>query len=110
MNKKKNIGINAKEPKEVCEDRNCPFHGMIKVRGRTFTGDVTSKDVHKTAKVIWTRQQLLRKFERYEKRRSGIKVHNPPCIDANVGDRVRVVETRPISKTKHFVIIEKIEK
>ena len=33
-------------------------------------------------------------------------VHNPTCIGAGVGDRVKIMECRPLSKTKHFCIIE----
>ena len=32
-----------------------------------------------------------------------------PCIDAKEGDKVRVAECRPLSKTVAFVIIEKEE-
>ncbi len=35
--------------------------------------------------------------------------HNPPCIDAKVGDRVRIGECRPLAKTVSFVVIEKLE-
>ena len=27
----------------ICEDRNCPFHGNLKARGRIFEGTVTKK-------------------------------------------------------------------
>ena len=110
MKKTKNIGIEVKHPSKSCNDKNCPFHGNLSLRGRMFVGKITSKDTHKTAKIVWSRQIKLPKYERFEKRTSKIKVHNPSCIDANIGDDVRVVETRPISKTKNFVIIEKIEK
>ena len=106
MKKKKNIGIEVKAPKEKCNDKHCPFHGEIKVRGRTFTGTVISRDVNKTAKIEFPRLFYLNKYERFEKRRSRITVHNPPCIDAQIGDKVKVIECKPISKTKNFVIIE----
>ena len=35
-----------------------------------------------------------------------MRVHNPNCIDADIGEIVVVAETRPLSKTKSFVIIE----
>ena len=37
-----------------------------------------------------------------------MKVHNPDCINAKEGDLVGVVECRPLSKTKNFVIIRKL--
>ena len=107
--KTKNIGIDVKAPKEVCEDKKCPFHGDIKLRGRTFTGIVVKKDTNKSATVQWERRQYIYKYERYAEKRSKIRVHNPDCIKAEIGEKVRVAECRPISKTKHFVIIEKIQ-
>ena len=54
--------------------------------------------------------QIKAKFERYEKRRTRIKVHNPECINAKEGDIVKISECRPLSKTKNFVIIENLGK
>lgn len=106
MKKQKTIGIEVKSPKNKCEDKNCPFHGNLKIRGRMFTGKIMSKDTHKTAKVQWKTQVLIKKYERFKTKLSKIKVHNPRCIDASVGDIVKVAETKPISKTKKFVIVE----
>lgn len=108
QNKAKNIGVDVKAPAGTCKDSNCPFHGNIKVRGRMFTGTVIGKDLNRTATVEWPRVAYLQKFERYEKKRSRVKVHNPECINAEKNDKVTIMETRPISKSKSFVIIEKI--
>jgi small subunit ribosomal protein S17 len=110
MKEQRKPGLNVKLPSKSCDDRHCPFHGSIRIRGRMFIGTVISKDTHKTAKVQWTRQYLIKKYERFEKRLSKVSVHNPRCIDAQVGDLVRIAETRPISKTKKFVILEILEK
>lgn len=110
MKKGKQIGIAVKLPSKDCKDKKCPFHGSLKLRGRTFTGKVVSKDTHRTAKVQWPRQTLIKKYERFEKKESKVKVHNPSCIDATIGDTVKIVESKPISKTKNFVIIEVIKK
>jgi small subunit ribosomal protein S17 len=109
MKKQKNIGIEAKVPKKECTDKNCPYHGIIKLRGRAFTGTLVSKDTHNSAVVGWDRIVKIPKYERTENRKSKVSVHNPSCIDAQKGDVVKIVETKPISKTKKFVIIEKIE-
>ena len=106
----KNIGIEAKAPEKECEDRNCPFHGNLKPRGRIFTGIILAKDTHRTATVEWTYPIAVPKYERSETRRTKIHVHNPACIDADVGDMVKIAETRPLSKTKNFVIIENLGK
>ena len=62
--------------------------------------------MQKTVNVEWEWQNYLRKYERYEKRRSRVKAHNPSCINANEGDIVRIMECRPLSKTKNFVVVE----
>jgi small subunit ribosomal protein S17 len=110
MKKEKSTGIEVSFPKEKCDDKNCPFHGELKVRGRIFKGKVVSRDTHRTAIIRWERQHYIPKYERYEKRKSKVSAHNPHCIDAQVGEEVKIIETKPISKTKHFVIIEKIAK
>ena len=106
--KAKNIGVEVKKPKEDCKDRLCPFHGFTKLRGRTFVGDVISTKMQKTATVQFERRRDIPKYERYEKRKTRIKAHNPDCIGAKDGDIVKIMETKPISKTKNFVVIEKI--
>lgn len=76
-------------------------------RGRTFTGTVISDKMSRTVTVEWTRRHYIPKYERYEKRRTRVKAHNPDDIDAQVGDIVTIKETRPLSKTKHFTVIKK---
>ena len=104
--KTKNIGIEVKIPKEKCNDKHCPFHGNLKLRGRIFVGTVIKTSTSKTAKIEFPYLVNLPKYERYEKRRTRLQVHVPPCIKVNIGDRVKVMECRPISKTKNFVVIE----
>ncbi len=107
--KAKNAGLDVSPPKDKCEDKNCPFHGQAVLRGRTFTGLVIGGDTHGTVRVEWSRSFYIPKYERYEKRKSRIKAHNPPCINAQKGDHVKLMESRPISKTKSFIIVEKIK-
>ncbi len=80
------------------------------IRGRTFTGVVTSDKMSKTVTVEWKRRHYNKKYERYEIRRTKVKAHNPKEIDARVGEEVKIAETRPLSKTKNFIVIEKIAK
>lgn len=103
---KKSIGVKAKQPDGKCDDPNCPFHGTISLHGRVFTGRVKSDKASKTVTVEWDRVARIQKYERFEKRKSKVKAHNPDCINAKIGDIVSVMETRPISKTKKFVVIE----
>ena len=106
----KNIGIKAAKPAGKCDDDNCPFHGRLKCRGRTFVGTIISAKMQKTATVSWERRHFLKKYERYEKRKSKVKAHNPACINAHDGDIVKIMECRPLSKTKNFVIVEVLGK
>lgn len=99
------LGIGIKEPARKCSDRHCAFHGDLKIRGRLFEAVVKKAAAQKTAVVEWERLFKLSKYERFEKRRTILKVHNPECIDAKPGDKVVIVECRPISKTKNFVIV-----
>ena len=106
------LGFEA--PKEAFasenHDVNCPFTGTLAVKNELVRGVVIKKDISKSATIEWTRSKLIPKYERYEVRKSRMRVHNPPCLDAQIGDSVVAARTRPISKTKHHVIIKVIRK
>ena len=104
----RNIGIKVVPPKTTCSDQKCPFHGNVNVKGRIMTAVVIQDKMENSVVVEWERRLYVPKYERYEKRRTKLKVHNPPCIDAKKGDTVKFAETRPLSKLVHNVIIEKI--
>lgn len=104
--KKKGTGQSIKQPESKCLDRNCPFHGTLSIRGRFLTGKVNSDKMSKSVIVSWDRKVFVPKFERYEKRMSKVNAHNPDCVDAKKGDVVKISECRPLSKTKHFVVVE----
>jgi small subunit ribosomal protein S17 len=104
----KNIGFGIEAPKNECKDKKCPFHGDLKVRGRSFEGTVISAKFAVSPTIEWKRMNFVQKYERYERARTRMKAHNPKCIDAAVGDRVLIMECRPISKTKNFVIVKKL--
>lgn len=104
----KDIGLDVKAPKKKCEDRKCPFHGSLKVHDKLFQGVVISKDTNRTATVEWNYRVFIPKYERHESRRTKIRVHNPPCVDAQLGEIVKVAHTRPLSKTKNCVIVCKV--
>jgi len=98
-----------KKPKASCDDVNCPFHGKLSVRGRVIEGIVVSDKMDKTVIVRRDYMHYVPKYMRYERRHSRIPAHNPPCIDAKTGDKVKIMECRPISKTVSFVVVEKLE-
>ena len=104
----RNIGVNVKAAEENCNDKNCPFHGTLPVRGQIITGVVTSVKMHDSILVNRDYMHYVPKYERYERRTSKYAAHCPPCIKLKSGDRVRIAECRPLSKTVSFVTIEKI--
>ena len=106
----KKTGLAGEPPQKECTDGKCHFHGNINVKKENYVGVVIKKDANRTATIGWGRRLHIPKYERYEKRRSRLRVHNPACIDAAVGDEVRVMRTRPLSKTKNFMIVEVIKK
>ncbi len=95
---------------EKCNDAHCAVHKAITTRGREFVGTVINTRAQKTVTVEWGRRKYLPKYERYMKARTRMKAHSPECMKIEKGDIVRIAETRPISKTKKFVIVEKLAK
>ncbi len=102
----RDIGLDVKAPEKDCNDPNCPFHGSLPVRGQVFNCKVVSDKMESTVVVLREFEKRDAKFERFEKRRSKIHAHNPPCIDAKAGDSVKIAECRPLSKTKAYVVVE----
>jgi len=100
------IGLDVRAPKARCDDRHCPFHGRLPVRGQVLEGTVVSVGMQRTAVVERTLLHYVPKFERYEKRRRRYLAHAPPCLNVPVGHRVRIAETRPLSKLVTFCIVE----
>jgi small subunit ribosomal protein S17 len=101
--------LTAKKPKKTCDDINCPFHGALSLRGHSLEGIVVSDKMEKTIIVRRDYLNYVPKFKRYERRRSNVPAHSPPCLEIKAGDRVRLAECRAISKTVSFVVIEKLE-
>ena len=102
----KDMGIAP--PATSCEDPKCPFHGKVTVRGRILKGLVLKDKMQKNVVVKMDYIHYVPKFRRYERRRGNISAHNPPCVSAKSGDRVLIGETRPLSKTVHFVVLGKV--
>ncbi len=101
------LGVSAPERAKDSQyyDQNCPFTGGLAVKKETLKGKVVKKDINKSATIEWTNSRYVPKYERYELKKSRLRVHNPPAVDAQIGQMVLVAKTRPISKTKHHVII-----
>lgn len=93
----------------VCNDADCPNHGNLKTRGRTFEGFVVGKH-HKRIAIEFERSVYIKKYERYDSKKTKIHARLPKCMEKeiNLGDYVQIKECRPLSKIIHFVVIKKI--
>lgn len=105
-----------KEQKELAggavtqEDRDCPIHGDLKTRGRTFEGRVVKK-FQKRVTIEFERMVKVRKYERYTKLKTKLHARLPSCMEKEIeeGDLIRIQECRPLSKIIHFVVTKKIK-
>lgn len=108
------IGLDVETPPEPDDPdydyEKCPFYGELSVRGQILEGIVASADMDKTVIVEREYDVFVPKYDRYMKRRSRVPAHVPGVLDhVSVGDRVKIAETRPLSKTKSHVIVEVTE-
>ena len=76
---------------------------------RTLEGTVVSDKMHKSIVVRVERSIKHPKYEKYIKRSSKIHAHDEENI-CQKGDFVVIQECRPISKTKHWKLVEIKEK
>ena len=102
----RNIGLNVKAPEKECNDILCPFHGSLPIRGRLLNGVIVSNKAKKMVVIEREYSYIIRKYKRYERRKSKIHAYLPECMDADIGDNVTVAECRPLNKTTSFVVIE----
>ena len=75
---------------------------------QTLTGQVAGVSM-KTISVQSYRSMRDKKYGKYIRKKSVFKVHDEKG-QARVGDKVRIFETRPISKTKRWRLAEVLEK
>jgi small subunit ribosomal protein S17 len=110
----RNIGIPGVSPPKVkaedCNDESCPFHGNTRIRGKIAQGIVVSKKSKNTVVIRRDYVQFVKKYQRYERRNTRLACHLPECLtqEIEIGDLVRVGESRKISKTKAFIVLNKI--
>ena len=79
--------------------------GQRKVR----TGVVVSDAMDKTVVVRISSQVRHRLYGKIVRRTTKLKAHDE-TFDAHVGDTVRITETRPLSKTKRWRVVEVVER
>jgi small subunit ribosomal protein S17 len=74
---------------------------------KSLTGVVVSRSGNKTVKVIYYYKRPHPLYKKETKRRTVIHVHDE-LNNAKVGDVVQVMQTRPLSKTKCWVILNTV--
>jgi small subunit ribosomal protein S17 len=86
-----------------------PVHAPVEGARRVRQGIVVSDKAEKT---ITVRIDIARRHRRYEKIvRSSSTVHaHDENNDAHEGDTVRVIESRPLSRTKRWALVDVLER
>lgn len=79
--------------------------GMRKVK----VGTVTSNKMDKTVVVVVVTSTRHPLYKKIIKKRTKFYAHDEKNI-CQIGDQVRIMETRPLSKLKHWRVVEVIEK
>ncbi|MFA4853856.1 MAG: 30S ribosomal protein S17 [Candidatus Omnitrophota bacterium] len=76
---------------------------------KEFTGTVISDKMQKTVVVKTMHLTRHAKYSKTIKLHNKFKAHDENGI-AKLGDTVRIVETRPLSKDKHFIVKQVLKK
>ena len=76
---------------------------------REFTGTVVSDKIDKTVVVMVERLVKHKLYKKYIKRRAKFSAHDEKN-NCKTGDKVVITESRPLSKTKRWRVINIVEK
>lgn len=75
------------------------------IHRKKLSGVVVSDKMKDTVVVVVERYIKHPKYQKFIQRRKKFQAHNPGNT-AKIGDKVVIEETRPISKNKHFKVLE----
>ena len=76
---------------------------------KVYTGRVVSDKMDKTISVLIERDKKHKLYGKRVKYSKKFKAHDEQN-EAKIGDIVRIMETRPLSATKRFRLVEVVEK
>src|SRR5262245_922083 len=76
---------------------------------RVETGIVTSDRMNKTRRVEIPRLVKHARYGKYIRRRTICHVHDENN-ESHIGDTVRIMESRPLSRTKHWRLVEVVKR
>ena len=82
---------------------------MERKQRKTFIGIVESNKMDKTITVRVDRLVKHEVYGKYVKRTTKLKAHDEKNA-CGMGDKVKVVATRPLSKTKRWRLVEVLQK
>lgn len=82
---------------------------VVGTRGRSFQGVVT-KIFGRRAVVEFERTVYVPKYERFAKKKTRLHARIPEGMNLEVGDYVKIRETRRLSKIVNFLVIEIMRK
>jgi small subunit ribosomal protein S17 len=82
---------------------------QVRGKRRVATGVVTSDKMNKTRRVEIARLVKHSRYGKYIRRRTICHVHDEENL-AHAGDTVEIMETRPLSKTKHWRLVRVVVK
>ena len=74
---------------------------------RTIVGTVSSAKMQKTVVVTIERLELHRKYKKYIKRKTRFYAHDERG-ECQEGDRVLIMESRPLSRLKRWRVVKKL--
>jgi small subunit ribosomal protein S17 len=80
---------------------------LVGTRGRIFKGKVIKKFPHRLT-IEFDRPVYIKKYERFYKKKTRIHARIPESLRDKIelGDIIKVQESRPLSKIIHAVVIE----
>ena len=83
--------------------------GQGRGRRKVFVGTVVSDRMQKTVVVSVERFFMHPQYSKQVRRRTKVKAHDEEQR-CRVGDKVRIMETRPLSQDKRWRVVEVVQK
>lgn len=79
-------------------------------KAQVFEGKVVSNRMEKTVVVEVSRRVKHPIYKKFVTRKKKFKAHASDHLKCVLGDYVRIIYSRPISKTKHWRVLEVLER
>ena len=97
------------ESDQASDTQDAPEDSTIRSARKVRDGVVTSSGMDKTIVVTITDRVRHAKYNKFVLRSKKLYTHDE-TNDAGVGDKVRVMECRPLSKSKRWRLVEVVER